>query len=807
MERINNGWEFTSHWSPVFGRGGGAGEPVRLPHCGRELPLHYADPADYELLCGYRRKLFLPAGAAGQRVFLQFDGAAHIATVYCNGRELLTHRCGYTAFRVELGDAAVFGEENLIAVRLDSTENPSVPPFGFVIDYLTYSGLYRDVWLDIRPKKLLSELFVHTPSLDTAAVSCTAELGPRDRLRFEIFDAAGTPAARHTGGPGQTKVTLYVPSARPWTLQAPELYRCRVTLLEDGREGDVQETLFGFRTAEFKADGFYLNGEKLFLRGLNRHQSFPYLGYAVPEALQREDARILKHELQCNAVRTSHYPQSPYFLDECDREGLLVFTELPGWQHIGDAAWKDQACENLREMILQCRNHPSVILWGVRINESLDDDLFYTRTNAIAHALDPSRATSGVRYLEKSHLLEDVYAYNDFSHTGQNAGAKPKQEVCPDRNKPLLISECNGHMYPTKPFDNWERRQEQALRHARVLDAALSDGGHAGFFAWCMFDYPTHKDFGSGDRICYHGVLDAFRNPKLAAALYASQGEEAPVLETGSSMDIGDYPGGQTGPVYVFTNAERVDLYKNGDYVTSLEPKGWKGLPHGPMPVEDTIGCLLETREGFPPDKAAALRACLLSAKKHGLAGMPAADRLRMLACMLRYKLRFQDGVELYHKYVGNWGGEATVWRFDAVTGGKTLASVTRTPSARLHLEVRPSHTALREGEVYDLAALRVRILDEFGNSAPYAQLPVRFSVEGPAALVGPEVVTAEGGACGSYLRTLGPAGAARVTISCPQTESVIVDFTVKTEDYCENNQRAQNVEQARKKRHSKASP
>ena len=200
MERINNGWEFTSHWSPVFGRGGGAGEPVRLPHCGRELPLHYADPADYELLCGYRRKLFLPAGAAGQRVFLQFDGAAHIATVYCNGRELLTHRCGYTAFRVELGDAAVFGEENLIAVRLDSTENPSVPPFGFVIDYLTYSGLYRDVWLDIRPKKLLSELFVHTPSLDTAAVSCTAELGPRDRPGAGAVPLPGDPAGGRPGG-------------------------------------------------------------------------------------------------------------------------------------------------------------------------------------------------------------------------------------------------------------------------------------------------------------------------------------------------------------------------------------------------------------------------------------------------------------------------------------------------------------------------------------------------------------------------------------------------------------------------------
>ena len=138
------------------------------------------------------------------------------------------------------------------------------------------------------------------------------------------------------------------------------------------------------------------------------------MGYAAPEALQREDARILKEELCCTAVRTSHYPQSQHFIDACDELGLLVFTELPGWQHIGDAAWKRRSVENVREMVTQYRNHPSVVLWGVRINESLDDDDFYRETNALAHSLDPSRQTSGVRYLEKSHLLEDVYAYNDF---------------------------------------------------------------------------------------------------------------------------------------------------------------------------------------------------------------------------------------------------------------------------------------------------------------------------------------------------------------------------------------------------------
>jgi len=256
-----------------------------------------------------------------------------------------------------------------------------------------------------------------------------------------------------------------------------------------------------------------------------------------------------------------------------------------------------------------------------------------------------------------------VYSYNDFSHTGDNPGVKPKKTVTPDMNKALIVSEHNGHMFPTKSYDTWQRRQEHALRHARVQNDAAADGEHAGCFGWCMFDYQTHKDFGSGDRICYHGVMDAFRNPKTAAAVYASQGDARPVLELGSTMDIGDYPAGQPGAIYAFTNADEVRLYKNGDYVASFAAKGWSGLPHGPVLIDDTIGELLESKEGFTGAKERMLHKCLVSAGKYGLANMPLADKLRMLACMLRYKLSFDDGVALYGKYVGNWRGDAVALR------------------------------------------------------------------------------------------------------------------------------------------------
>ena len=774
MISLCSGWQFAESWSEEFLSGAGEAEDVRLPHTLRELPLHYAGPEDYEMLCGYRRVLHIPAEYEGKRLFLQFDGAAHIASVFVNGRETVTHRCGYTAFRVEITGFVRYGADNLVAVRLDCTENPAIPPFGFVIDYLTYGGLYREVWLDVREQAYIEDIFVTTPAAGRVRAVLTVS-GGQQHVRLRVLD--GGVCLAECGGDG-SEFDVSVPNAAQWSPEHPKLYTLEAVL----DNGDTQRVSFGFRTAEFRADGLYLNGERVFMRGLNRHQSYPYIGYAAPESLQREDARILKHELGCNAVRTSHYPQSRYFIDECDREGLLVFTELPGWQHIGGEEWKAQAVENVREMIMQYRNHPSIVLWGVRINESVDDDDLYRRTNALAHELDPSRATSGVRYLEKSSLLEDVYSYNDFSHCGDNAGVKPKRKVTPDMNRALIVSEHNGHMFPTKSFDPWEKRQAQALRHARVLNDAAADGEHAGCFGWCMFDYPTHKDFGSGDRVCYHGVMDAFRNPKTAAALYASQSGETPVLEVGSPMDIGDYAAGNTGRVYVFTNADEVALYKNDRYVTSFRPSGWNGLTHGPVLADDTIGCLLNTQEGFTGAKEKLLHDCLVSAGKHGLANMPLGDKLKMLRCMAMYKLTFADGVKLYGKYVGNWGGEATRWRFDGIRDGRTVASCTRAPGKHLHIEARVSSTALTERASYDMAAVRIRLLDEYGNTASYAQLPVELETDGVIGIAGPHTVTAEGGMCGTYVRSLGRAGSGTLTLRVQGLESVKIEFTVRTE-------------------------
>lgn len=784
MLLIDNGWEYTPRWSDDLLTGGSFEETVRLPHNVEPMPLHYADSDSYQKIVGYRRKLdhnFDPS----RRYFLQFDAAGHIADVYFNGQHIAHHGTGYTAFRAEITNFIDPAGDNTVIVKLNTTEDPSVPPFGFVIDYLTYGGLYRHVWLDERNRTFLKDAWIRTPSCDHMIVEYTAD-SPDDVaglfLKAELFDADGSEVfcgQNQLIGPiGALDFDL--PEMKLWSPERPDLYRAVLSLVKDGEILDQVTKTVGFRTIGTDSTNILLNGEPYFIRGLNRHQCYPYMGYAAPDSLQEEDARILKEELGLNSVRTSHYPQSHAFLDACDRLGLLVFTEIPGWQHLGDGAWKDQAVQNVREMVTEYRQHPSIYMWGVRINESLDDDELYKRTNREAHRLDPDRPTSGVRYLEKSSLLEDVYAYNDFSHNGETPGCRPKKDVTPDMNKPLIITEANGHMFPTKAFDPWSKRQEHALRHSRVLNAAMADHDHAGCYQWCMFDYLTHKDFGSGDRVCYHGVMDTFRNPKLAASVYSSQQDDEPVLEIGSSMDIGDYPAGHIGPVFAFTNCDEVRLYKNGDLVKAYRPKPNGGMVHPPILIDDFIGDLLQTREGFPKAKADAVRKCLLEISRYGVSALPLKAKALLASTMMRYKMTYEQGMELYGRYVGNWGGDATTWRFEGWKDGFRVITRVKAPGRKLYLEAVQSSDELKEGATYDIAAVRICLKDENGNVAPYAQIPVRLSLEGPAELIGPDIVVTEGGMSGTFVRTAGEAGIAALTLSSEGLEPVKLFFNIE---------------------------
>lgn len=573
---------------------------------------------------------------------------------------------------------------------------------------------------------------------------------------------------------------LNVPDVKLWDVQKPTLYTLVSETMKNGETTDRVETRIGFREVRFQKDGFYLNGKKIKLVGLNRHQSYPYVGYAMPASMQRYDADILKKELGINAVRTSHYPQSHHFIDRCDELGLLVFTEIPGWQHIGDEAWKEQAVVNTLEMVTQYRNHPSIILWGVRINESDDDDGFYRRTNAVAHELDPTRPTGGVRCNKKSSLLEDVYTYNDFVHDGTNEGCEPKKSVTSDMKKAYLISEYNGHMYPTKTFDSEEHRLEHALRHVRVLDSVWSHKDIAGAFGWCFFDYNTHGDFGSGDRICYHGVCDMYRNPKLPAYIYSVMQDEIPVLEVSSSMDIGEHPASNRGRVYLFTNADSVKFYKNGVFIKEYFHKDseYQHIPRPPMEVTDYIGSQIEQNENFSKKQAAYVRDILNESTRFGMSRLSARSKVKAVWLMLRYRMSFRDAYALYGRYIGNCGDKATVYRFEAIKDGKVVKTVSKTPFISLALKVTPSSTVLMEGDTYDVASIRVEMTDQNGNRLPFFNEAVTAELDGAAEIIGPKTVMLRGGSGGTYIKTIGVSGKAVLKLTYFSCETAI-DFTV----------------------------
>mgnify|MGYP004674261937 FL=1 len=798
----NDGWKFHESYENEMIEAAyqdDAWKDVRLPHTCKETPFHYFDESSYQMVCCYRKHFFVPPEWKEQTVIVTFEGIAHEAQVFLNGKKIGEHHCGYTAFSIDISEKLQIGAENVLTVRVDSRENLNIPPFGYVIDYMTYGGIYREAYVDLKNETYLADIFLHSEITESqmSGAKLISEIeirnsGKTDEKR-ELFirqsiRERGTENYRQIGESrvaADRKISFPVSDIKLWNLENPVLYEVKTELLQNGNVLDENVTLSGFRTAVFLQDGFYLNGRKVKLRGLNRHQSYPYVGYAMPESMQKWDADILKNELGVNAVRTSHYPQSRHFVERCDELGLLVFTEIPGWQHIGDENWKKQAVENVKDMVVQYQNHPSVILWGVRINESGDDDAFYRETNRVAHELDPTRQTGGVRAHKKSSLLEDVYTYNDFSHNGTNHGCEKKSAVTSDNSKPYLISEYNGHMYPTKSYDWEEHRVWHAMRHVNVLDAVAGETDIAGSIGWCMFDYNTHKDFGSGDRICYHGVMDMFRNAKLAAAVYACQQEKETVLEISSSMDIGEHPGCNRGTIWIFTNADSVRMYKNDrflkEYTVSDSP--YKNLLHGPVAVDDFIGDAIEKEEEFKPAQAKVVKYILNAAARYGLSDLPKGVYLAALKLILFYHMKPTDAVTLYNRYIGDWGGTSTSYRFEAVKNGKVVKVVRKEPVTSLHLSAKPDHQSLTERHTYDVAEIRIHALDQNDNIVNFYQEPVVLSTEGPIAVIGPKIISLQGGMGGTYVRTTGEEGVGILKIKAAQMQESRICFEVKISD------------------------
>jgi beta-galactosidase len=749
---INRGWRF----SKSFSEGATAAdfddssfERIVVPHTNQRLPWHGFEDKSYEFVSIYRRELKIPAESAGKRVFVDFEGVMTATTVYINGKRLGEYKGGYTPFSFELTDHLnQSGGKNVLALRCDSTERSDIPPFGNEIDYLTFGGLYREVALRMVPQLYIENVYakpvnvLKDPALEIAIyldrsaaarpgkLSVAVELRDGETVIAQSTEKVVTPAVSpviNQADAGQAQGAVpFADTDKPshvirlsalkgiklWDLEHPNLYTVHVQLLEDGKPIDSYATRVGFREAVFVDDqGFFLNGKSIKLHGLDRHQTFPWVGQAMPGRPQRQDAKILRNDMRCNIVRTSHYPQSRHFLDACDEMGLLVLEEIPGWQHIGDQAWQDISVDNVRRMVRRDWNHPSIILWGVRINESPDNHEFYTRTNALAHALDNARQTGGIRAGNfNSELLEDVMTMNDFGWP-MRAPNHPK----------WLNTEFVGHTFPTKTIDSKERLQEHAIRHARVHNTLASTPTYSGGIGWCAFDYNTHSNFGSGDRICYHGVMDIFRTPKPAAGFYKSMCDpkEEIVLEPAFHWARNDESTGFTEGL-VSSNCDHLKTYVIRDGKETL---------------------LTETdpdRRQFP-------------FLKYGPFMVAAGD------------------------HMDDWGD----LRIDGYIGGKKVISKTYSGSGADHAFVlRPDDTTLIANGA-DATRVVLRAEDEFGNIRPFAADAITFQLTGPAEIIGDNPFGLIGGTGAIWIRAKEEPGAVTLKATHPILGSTTVSFTL----------------------------
>jgi beta-galactosidase len=716
---------------------------VTVPHTVVPLSWGNWDHTTWEKVFIYR-KHFSGSGLLGGRVFADFDGAAGNATVYLNGVSVTTHQGGYLPFSAELTSYLVTGD-NVLAVVVDARQldvPPDNPPGGAAaVDYLQPGGIYRDVRLRYVPPVFIADVFAQQVNVLTPAsrelqiqvtLNATAAVSGAYTLTAQLLDgsaqvASATGSATITAA-GQSVATLTMTGLQNvslWSPAAPKLYTLRTTMSHASPgQTHVYDVTTGFRQAEFQLDGFYLNGERLEIFGLNRHQHFPYLGMAACARLQRRDAEILKNDLNCNMVRCSHYPQSPDFLDACDELGLMVWEETPGWQYVGDAAYQAVVVQNVHDMVVRDRNRPSVIVWGTRLNETANYVSLYQQTRQEAATLDPTRPSTGaMSTYSLTNWAEDLYSYDDYHVTSDGAATLEP----PMPGVPYMVSESVGAL-DGAPTYRWVDTEavlaEQGLMHAQVHNIAQGNTSYAGLLGWCGFDYAS---LNSGDRIWQNlktpGVMDMFRVPKPGAAFYRSQVDPAakPVILPLFFWDYGTgSPDNGPGPnSLIATNCDRLELYVNGTHLTTAMPDttDYPNLAY-PMAVAD------------------------LSVN----------------------------------------GAALPELRIDGYVGTSKVASVMMSSNpVRDQLSLTVDDTSI-QADGTDATRVTFRALDAYGNQRPYVSGTVTLAVSGPATLVGdsPFAFGTYGGVGGAFVRsTVGGTGTVAVTATHAALGSAKVSLTV----------------------------
>ena len=734
---LDQDWLFAGKADPAAAVPGPEAEAafarVTLPHCVVPLSWQNWDASQWENVFLYRRHFSAPPETDHRRVFLRFDAVMATATPTLNGTALPTHKGGYLPFVYEV-TSLLKKSGNVLDVEVDSRFQ-NVPPEGSpkgtaAVDYYLPGGMIRGVSLYAVPQTFISDVFAKPvdvlQSSRRVQIRCSVDTAqaPQTPMHLEVKLMEGPKVVASVqksitiAQPGKAEAELELSNLagiKLWDVDAPHLYDVVTTLFAGDEPVHNYRTRIGFREAKFTVDGFFLNGRRLRLFGLNRHEIYPYVGYAMPARVMRHDAEALKKEFHCNIVRCSHYPQHEAFLDACDELGLMVWQEPPGWGYVGDAAFEDLVVENVGDMICRDRNHAAIVIWGVRVNESRNDQPLYRRTTALAKSLDDSRPDSGSmtnfrNWQEEWH--EDVFAMDDYHPAPDgSAGIYP-----PLPGVPYMLSETVGQRsYDGEGFRTYYRRaadpatqSKQAIYHAQAHDRAAAYPRFCGVIAWCAFEYGSPLNDYNG--VKYPGVADIFRIPKLGASFYQSQvsPRERAVIMPNFYWDFG--PDATRGPgnhAAIFSNCDRLELFVGGKHHSTLEPdrKNFPNLDNPPF-----------------------------------FADLEMDDRAHS---ELRPELRI-DGY---------------------VAGKLALSRRFSSDRSKDQFAVAADDAAI-VADGADATRLVFRINDEFGAPRLHAGGEVRFEITGPGALMGDNPFSlADSGGAGAVWIKAHPAGSGRIVV------------------------------------------
>jgi beta-galactosidase len=736
--------------------------PVTLPNTVTPLSWQNWNPAAWEGVWVYRRHFAVPSSLRGLRIFLHFDRVMFAAQPVLNGHVLPPRTGGFLPFEYEITHLLT-EHDNVLAVSVDARWN-DMPPAGSPlgpssIDYLLPGGICGGVSLRAVPTVFLRDVFARPVDVlrakrrveVTCRVDADGALPESLALEVSLQDGGRTIAnTRREMQRDQTehKVSLALDAVEGivlWDVEQPKLYEVVSTLLHEGKPLHVSRTRIGLREACFELDGFFLNGKRLQLFGLNRHELYPYFGFSVPPRLARRDAELLRRTLNCNIVRCSHYPQSEAFLDACDELGLLVWEEIPGWQYLGDKSWREIAVRNVEEMVLRDRNHPSIVIWGTRINESANDPELYRRTRDAAKRLDDSRPTSGTMTdLSMTNWHEDVFAFDDYhadpvGSVGINAPLEGVPYMVAEAVGQFAYNEGKGFGRKYQRTVTTAQQMTQALWHAEAHNRAAESLRNAGLLGWCAFDYASLRGGSSG--VKWPGIADVFRLPKLGATFYLAQIDprRRVVMEPNFYWDFG--PGNPSGPgrqAAIFSNCERIELTIDGRPHAVLHPAAAQ-FPH------------------------------------------------------LRYPPFFSD-LELD-------GSGKPELRMDGYLGERLVLSRSFSSDSSADKLWLQLDDAELQADGADMTRLAFAVVDRFGSPRPFAGGKVSLTIEGPAVIVGdnPFALADNGGSGAVWIKTMtGREGKVRIEAQHDTLGTKVSEIIVRRSESCPEQIRDSRISQVR---------